>query len=256
MPRRPTRTVPTVVVPGWHGSGPDHWQSWLEAATARGRAARPGAPTSPTSTVPIWTAGWRRCGRRWPACRPTASTSSRTRSARCCGCTTSRIRATRRARPGSPWSAPPCAAHRHPEVAAFFPPPLDVDTVRRGADGTVLVAGDDDPYLPEGIAAAYGLPLKMATTIIEGGGHLNADSGPRRVAGRARLVRPRQPRLLLTRSPASDGGRVQPLDRLRHGVRTPPGRPDQVAEALAPAAAAAQVARRSPRTRGTAAGTG
>jgi predicted alpha/beta hydrolase family esterase len=41
----------------------------------------------------------------------------------------------------------------------------------------VLVGGDDDPYLPEGIAAAYGLPLKMATTVIPGGGHLNTESG-------------------------------------------------------------------------------
>src|SRR4051794_32623291 len=31
MPRRPTRTVPTVIIPGWQGSGPDHWQSLLAA---------------------------------------------------------------------------------------------------------------------------------------------------------------------------------------------------------------------------------
>ena len=54
---------------------------------------------------------------------------------------------------------------------------MDVDRVRRGADGTVLVAGDDDPYLPEGIAAAYGLPLKIATTVVPGGGHINLESG-------------------------------------------------------------------------------
>ena len=42
---------------------------------------------------------------------------------------------------------------------------------------TVLVAGDDDPYLPEGIGAAYGLPLKIATTVIPGGAHLNTDAG-------------------------------------------------------------------------------
>src|SRR3954471_1378937 len=31
MPRRPTRSVPTVLVPGWNGSGDGHWQTWLEA---------------------------------------------------------------------------------------------------------------------------------------------------------------------------------------------------------------------------------
>ena len=64
-----------------------------------------------------------------------------------------------------------------PEVAAFFPPPMDIDTVRRGADGTVLVAGDDDEFLPEGIADAYARPLKMAATVIAGGGHLNTACG-------------------------------------------------------------------------------
>jgi uncharacterized protein len=73
--------------------------------------------------------------------------------------------------------APPSPRTAIPEIASFFPPPMDVDTVRRGADGTVLVAGDDDPYLPEGIAAAYGLPLKIATTVVPGGGHMNVDAG-------------------------------------------------------------------------------
>ena len=73
--------------------------------------------------------------------------------------------------------APPSPRTTIAEIAAFFPPPMDIDAVRRGADGTVLVAGDDDPYLPEGIAEAYGRPLKIATTVIAGGGHLNVDAG-------------------------------------------------------------------------------
>jgi predicted alpha/beta hydrolase family esterase len=63
------------------------------------------------------------------------------------------------------------------ELASFVPVPLDIDQVRRGADGTVLVAGDDDPYTPEGIAEAYGRPLKMPTTLLPGGGHVNVESG-------------------------------------------------------------------------------
>ena len=63
------------------------------------------------------------------------------------------------------------------ELASFFPVPLDVDAVRHAAEGTVLVAGDHDPYTPEGIADAYARPLKMAATIVEGGGHLNVASG-------------------------------------------------------------------------------
>ena len=73
--------------------------------------------------------------------------------------------------------APPSPHTSIPEIAGFFPPPLDVDVVRHASEGTVLVAGDVDPYIPEGIADAYARPLKIATTLIPGGGHLNVDSG-------------------------------------------------------------------------------
>jgi predicted alpha/beta hydrolase family esterase len=73
--------------------------------------------------------------------------------------------------------APPSPRTTIPEIAAFFPPPLDVDAIRHGADGTVLIAGDNDPYLPEGIGSAYALPLRIATTVIPGGGHLNVEAG-------------------------------------------------------------------------------
>ena len=73
--------------------------------------------------------------------------------------------------------APPSPRTAIAEIAGFFPPPLDVDAVRHAADGTVLIAGDDDPYLPEGVGAAYALPLRIATTVVPGGGHLNVESG-------------------------------------------------------------------------------
>ena len=73
--------------------------------------------------------------------------------------------------------APPSPTTSIPEISAFFPPPLDIDTVRHAADGTVLVGSTNDEYVPEGMPAAYGIPLKMATTIVEDGGHLNTDAG-------------------------------------------------------------------------------
>ncbi|MCW2528587.1 MAG: putative hydrolase [Pseudonocardiales bacterium] len=60
---------------------------------------------------------------------------------------------------------------------SFVPAPLDIDSIRRGADGTVLVGSDNDPFCPVGVAAAYGAPLKMAATVIPGAGHINTDSG-------------------------------------------------------------------------------
>lgn len=54
---------------------------------------------------------------------------------------------------------------------------MSIDAARPGADRIGLVAGDDDPYLPEGIGAAYGLPLGIVTTVVPGGGHLSTPTG-------------------------------------------------------------------------------
>jgi predicted alpha/beta hydrolase family esterase len=63
---------------------------------------------------------------------------------------------------------------RYPEVAAFAPPPLDGLTPPAP---TLLVAGDDDPYCPEGARTAYGDPLGIPTEIIPGAAHLDLDAG-------------------------------------------------------------------------------
>jgi len=176
MPRRPSRTVPTVVIPGWNGSGPGHWQTWLEqqSALVERPTVRPAFDDLAHPDLTQWLAALRATLADLPAdgydvvahslgavlwLHHVADPGGSPRAARVA------------------LVAPPTPTLEDPAVAAFFPPPLDIDTVRRGADGTVLVGGDDDPHLPEGIAAAYGVPLKMATTVISGGGHLNAESG-------------------------------------------------------------------------------
>ena len=176
MPRRPSRIVPTLVIPGWNGSGPGHWQTWLEQRSAEVErpTLRPRFPDLDHPELGSWLTGLRAALAGLPAdgfdvvahslgavlwLHHVADAGDSPRPARVA------------------LVSPPSPATSIPEVAEFFPPPLDIDTVRRSADGTVLVAGSDDPFLPEGIAAAYGLPLKMATTVIEGGGHLNTESG-------------------------------------------------------------------------------
>jgi predicted alpha/beta hydrolase family esterase len=175
MPRRPRRTVPTVLVPGWNGSGPDHWQTWLEQQLQEdGRETR--RPAFPDVDVPDL-ARWLTALRAAVADLPADGYDVVAHSLGAVlwlhhVATDPGPRAARVA-----LVSPPSPATAIAEIAEFFPPPMDVDTVRRGADGTVLVAGDDDPYLAEGIADAYGRPLKMATTVIPGGGHLNPASG-------------------------------------------------------------------------------
>lgn len=176
MPRAARRAVPTVVIPGWQGSGEDHWQTWLEQQlTDAGRTTRrPQFTDLDRPQLDDWLGALRASLADLPPdgydvvahslgavlwLHHVADPEVSPRAARVL------------------LVAPPSPATDIAEIAGFFPPPMDVDTVRRGADGTVLVGGDDDPYLPEGIAEAYGRPLKIATTIVESGGHLNPDSG-------------------------------------------------------------------------------
>ncbi|WP_458243912.1 RBBP9/YdeN family alpha/beta hydrolase [Streptomyces sp. MAI_2237] len=71
--------------------------------------------------------------------------------------------------------APPSASVllRHAEIAAFAPPALDLTLPA----STRLVAGDDDPYCPEGARALYGDPLGIPTDILPGAAHLDLDAG-------------------------------------------------------------------------------
>jgi predicted alpha/beta hydrolase family esterase len=72
----------------------------------------------------------------------------------------------------SPPSPSVVAGYR--EIAAFAPPPLD--GLRLPAP-TRLVAGDDDPYCPEGAATLYGGPLGVATDLLPGAAHLDPAAG-------------------------------------------------------------------------------
>jgi uncharacterized protein len=174
--RRPARSVPTVIVPGWQDSGEGHWQTWLEdQLRAAGRTTlRPPFPDFENPELGEWLTALRAAIAELPAdgfdvvahsigavlwLHHAISPGDSPRPARVA------------------LVAPPSPTTAIPEIASFFPPPLDVEAVRRAADGTVLIAGEDDPYLPEGVGTAYALPLRIATTVVPGGGHLNVDSG-------------------------------------------------------------------------------
>jgi predicted alpha/beta hydrolase family esterase len=176
MPRRPTRTVPTVILHGIDGSGPEHWQRWLEAQLiATGRAVRfPELPDASAPELEPWLAAL-------DAGLDGLEDDGFDVVAHSLACLLWLHHATRSTGAPRPARVALVAPPEH-EVArgvapSFVPAPLDIDSIRRGADGTVLVGSDNDPFCPIGVAAAYGAPLKMAATVIPGAGHINVDSG-------------------------------------------------------------------------------
>jgi uncharacterized protein len=178
MPPRPTRRVPTVIVPGWQGSGPGHWQLLLaEALRADGRQVHePPLPDVDTPSLPAWLSTLRETLAPFPddgfdvVCHSLGAVLWLHHAAQSSE-TPSPARVVLVSPPSPDRSLAPA------EFQAFLPPPLDVDAVRAAAGGTVLVASDNDPYCPEGAAIAYGRPLKLPVTVIPGGGHLNVGSG-------------------------------------------------------------------------------
>jgi hypothetical protein len=176
MPRRPLRSAPTVILHGWQGSPSPHWQAWLgDQLRDTGREVR--SPQLPDADHPQLDRWLTALGDTLGGL-PDVGFDVVAHSLGSVLWLHHAVAASGTPRPARvALVAPVSPSTDIAELASFFPVPLDVDAVRHAAEGTVLVAGDDDPYTPEGIAEAYARPLKMAATIVEGGGHLNVASG-------------------------------------------------------------------------------
>ena len=182
MPRRPTRTVPTVLLPGPFGAEEQDWQAWLagqlRAAEREVRLASWPAPDEADL------AGCLAALHQSMAGLPDDGFDLLAHSAACllwlhhaavsatAGTASDGPRPSRVA-----LVAPPGSDRPLPAWDFLRPVPLAVDALRRAADGTVLVGGDDDPHCPGGVAQVYGAPLKMAATVIRGAGSLTAADG-------------------------------------------------------------------------------
>ena len=176
MPRRPTRTVPTVLIHGWQGNEPEHWQTWLAARLGdAGREVRyPDLSDADVPQLEPWRAELQTALDGLPEdgfdvlCHSLGvllwlhhvhGADGGPRPARVA------------------LIAPPSPHTQVPELAPFLPVPMEIDLVRHAADGTVLVCADNDPYCPEGAATEYGRTLKLPTTLIPGAGHINVEAG-------------------------------------------------------------------------------
>jgi predicted alpha/beta hydrolase family esterase len=175
MPRRRVRTAPVVLLHGLGGPGPEHWYTWLAGQlSAAGREVhRPGLPNPDEPVLAEWLAALRQTLAPLPdagfdlAAHSAGALLWLHHAAAGAGETP---RPARVALAGLP-------DRDHIDPSSFRDVPLDADAVRQAAEGTVLIGGDDDPTCPAGIGVTYGAPLRLATTVLPGAGHLNPASG-------------------------------------------------------------------------------
>ena len=165
-----------LILHGYLGSGPEHWQSWL-AGRLREAGEWVAYPDLPEPEMPSLSA-WRAA----LAVQLGTLHGELTVIAHSLGCilwlhhcsapVTAGARAARVL-----LVAPPSLAGAPPELAPFFPVPLEHAHVAVAAAETQLVCAPDDPYCPENAAVLYGEPLRLQVDVLSGGGHVNVESG-------------------------------------------------------------------------------
>lgn len=161
-----------LILHGWQGSGPEHWQSWLaDRLRDAGHDVRyPRLPDCDHPCPDLWGAALRdhlralQGGERVVICHSLAWREARglpaeLRVQRCL------------------LVAPPCPSAGVQELVRFYPTGAQRDAIQLAATTTRLVCSDADPYCPDGAARHWGEPLALAVDVLPGAGHVNADAG-------------------------------------------------------------------------------
>jgi uncharacterized protein len=163
-----------LILHGYQGSGPGHWQTWLAARLRSGDAtvAYPDLPDPDAPQLRSWLEALEGELVALPAAPVVICHSL--------ACLLWLHHAAAGGRPAGRvlFAAPPSEAGAPDVLASFFPVPLDAAALAASApDGARLVCSDDDPFCPEGAAALYGEPLGLPADVLPGRGHLNPDAG-------------------------------------------------------------------------------
>jgi predicted alpha/beta hydrolase family esterase len=173
------RALRVLILHGWQGSGPGHWQTWL-AGRLRERGAHVRYPGLPDCDVP--------CPERWGAALQdelralAAGEGERVVACHSLGCVLW-LREAARLAPELHVDrvalvAPPCPGAAVAELAGFYPTGADKAGIDAAAGHTRLVCSDDDPYCPgRGAAEHWGRPLELVVDLLPGAGHLNVEAG-------------------------------------------------------------------------------
>jgi uncharacterized protein len=156
-----------LILHGWQGSGPDHWQTWL---AERLRARYPDLPQPDTPHLDEWLEVLDAELERGPqvvVCHSLACVLWLHHAHRGNGPPVERVLLV----------APPSESVDCDDLHGFFPLSVEPADLARAAGSTRLVCSDNDPYCPEGAAHVYGEPLGIDTELMAGAGHINPDAG-------------------------------------------------------------------------------
>jgi predicted alpha/beta hydrolase family esterase len=168
-----------LILHGWQGNDPGHWQTWL-ADELVSAGAEVFYPDLPECDLP--------CPDRWGSAvhmhlrRLAKAEGERVVVCHSLGCV-AWLREAVHIRPEHRVDrvalvAPPCPGAKVPELARFYPTNAQAEAVRAAARHTRLVCSDDDPYCPgRGAPAHWGRPLELVVDLLPGQGHLNVESG-------------------------------------------------------------------------------
>ena len=165
-----------LILHGYQGSGPQHWQTWLAGRLRRAgeTVSYPHLPSPDAPGLAAWRTALEKELRALPD-EPVVICHS-------LACVLWCHHAAQPVLEGGHAErvllvAPPSEAGAPRWILPFFPVPLDPGAIAAAAGSTELVCAADDPYCPEDAAAVYGAPLEIETHVIAGGGHVNVDAG-------------------------------------------------------------------------------
>jgi uncharacterized protein len=165
-----------LILHGYEGSGPEHWQSWLADRLRRAgeTVSYPDLPSPFAPTLPAWRAALESELRALPG-EPTVVAHSLACVLWLHHCAQPVLEGGRAAR--VLLVAPPSITGAPRPIRQFFPVPLDRPRVVAAAAETRLVCAPDDPYCPEDAAMVYGESLGIPVDALPGAGHINTEAG-------------------------------------------------------------------------------
>jgi hypothetical protein len=155
-----------LILHGYEGSGPDHWQTWL-ARRLQGAGHDVVYPELPDP-----------CHPRLDAWLEALAPLRRSGDVVVCHSLACNLWIHHRARGGVEAERALLVAPPHPqpmieEIASFFPVPADPRLAREAR----VVCSDADPYNPRGAITTFAEPLAAPVSVLASAGHINPEAG-------------------------------------------------------------------------------